>query len=564
MLLGHLALRRLAAMKLRAWLRSTRRRLATPAGALFGIIGFGAMGLWIASLFLRTSWIEQPERSGPELFAYTKSGIGLFVLLTSFSSLTHRGLYLPKEEIERLLSAPLARSDLVRYRLGITLGKSLFFSVIMAWFFSQRMPSPVFGFAGALVTLCTLPLVGQAVALLAGDAENRLSRIVKRLPLGTLRILVGLAFWLFLMGFLFADDLARLFPVLFGAQRGARALLAHPIVSALTAPFTPWATAMLATDWRSFWIPFAGISAAWVVLYELVARLPVDFRELSLETSADVARRLNRLRGGRFSLGRARLAKGGFGWHVPWLFGRGPFGAIAWLQSCGIVRKARGTLFFSILMTGLITAFTSMEDGVAREGPIANAGFVAGMTTLYLAWGLRFDFRSSLETMGAIKAWPVQAWKIFAAMLLPEVCLVSLLAGLAVLAQATITDHLEPEILVVIAAAPLVAMLWFALDNAVFLLLPVRYTPGQGGAMQHTGRQMVMVLLRTLAFLIVGGAGVAVGYLAWFLADRAALSPRACMAVGAATGTAFFFAVLAALVRFGGWALRRFDPAQPT
>jgi hypothetical protein len=564
MWLGHPALRRLAALKLRAWLRSTRRRLGTPSGFLFGVVGFGIMALWIGSLFVRTSWMQQHEASSTDPLDPTKAGIALMMLLAAISALSHRGLYMPKEEIERLLSAPVSRADLVRYRLWVTLGKSLVFSLIMAWFFSRRMPEPWYGFAGAFVTLMTLPLVGQAVALVSGDTENRLARWSKRLPLAGLRVAVGLAFWCFLMLFLFAGELREKFPNLLDFEDGASMLVSNPVFAVLFAPLTPWARAMVAQDLRSFGVAFLSIVAIWAVLFELVARMPVDFRELSLETSADVARRINRLRSGRMMGTQARRVKGRIGWNVPWLFGHGPFGAIAWLQLCGIARKARGTLLFSALITAVITFMTAATGGVSKDDPTASAAFVAGMATIYLGWGLRFDFRSNLDTMSTIKSWPLPAWQVFTAMLVPEVGLVSLLAALAVLAEAIVTKTLSGGVFLVIGCVPFVALLWFALDNAVFLLLPVRYTPGQGGAMQHTGRQMVMVFLRSILLALVCGAGVGLAALAWYIAGQWDVSDnvRAGLAVG--TGSMFFLAVVGALIGFGGWALHRFDLSRPT
>jgi hypothetical protein len=397
---------------------------------------------------------------------------------------------------------------------------------------------------------------------LAGDAENRFARLAKRLPFASLRIAVGLGFWLFLMLYWFADELSLRFPSVFDDEHGAASWLALPLVSAVLAPLTPWAKAMIAGDWRSFLVPFTAIAGMWVLLFELVAHLPIDFRELSLETSADVARRLNRLRHGRGTQGDARLKRGGFGWNVPWLFGRGPFGAIAWLQSCGIVRKARGTLVFSILITGLITILTTVGGGLDVENPLVSSAFVAGMATLYLGWGLRFDFRSGLDTLATVKAWPVPSWKIFLATLLPEVCLVSLLASLAVLVQAWASGTLAAASLLVLAGVPLLALLWFALDNACFLLAPVRFTPGQGGTMQHTGRQMVMVFLRTLVLALLAGAAVGLGFAVAHLAGKTGWADPLPLALGIAVGLLLLCLFVVSLIAFGGWTLRRFDVAR--
>ena len=80
-----------------------------------------------------------------------------------------------------------------------------------------------------------------------------------------------------------------------------------------------------------------------VLLFEAVARLPVDFREAPLRTSLDPS-------GGSRAFGGARERGGVPGRAhaaarpVPWLMGRGPAGAIVWLRMARLLRQARGSL----------------------------------------------------------------------------------------------------------------------------------------------------------------------------------------------------------------------------
>src|SRR6185503_10367690 len=125
------------------------------------------------------------------------------------------------------------------------------------------------------------------------------------------------------------------------------ALIELPLVKAVLLPLRPWAALITATDAATFFTWLAVCALIWYVGFELTARIPVDFRELSLATSADVAKRLNRVRRGALGASSGSVSKRTLGWELPWVFGRGGFGAIAWLKLASIVRKARGTLLIS-------------------------------------------------------------------------------------------------------------------------------------------------------------------------------------------------------------------------
>lgn len=553
------ALGLLARRKLRGYVRAVRRRLSTPMGALFGVLGVLFIGLWIASIALPRALALGPA-PGPELGAdVVRGALGLMTVMVVLGSLGHRGLYLPADEIERLLSAPVSRRALVRYRLVVGLGRSFVFGLIMAALTAPRMPSAPFAFAGTFLAMLTLPVLGQAAAILFGDAENRLGRLVRRVPVRVARLGVGLA-------------LAALALLVFGGESllpeadgpaGAPwlAVIEHPLYRWATVPFVPWARAIAADSFAAFTPWFGSCLVVAVALFEGTARLPVDFRELSLETSADVARRLARLRSGRGWLGGASSGRT-LGWRVPWLFGRGPFGAVAWLKTCAIVRKARGTVFFSAFVLAVLTLVTT-TGVLGNDGdPLVGAALIAVLGTMYLASGLRFDFRADLDLMETIKAWPLSPVRVFLASILPVVSLVTLLIVLAIGLRSLVLGAFPPGQWVVLALVPVAALLWVALDNALFLLAPVRYVPGQGSAVQHTGRTMILVVLRVASLALIGVASAGTFALVGFGGDlleapRAVRLGASVLAAGLVVGLC-----ITALVRLGGWALHRFDVAR--
>ncbi|MCP3919179.1 MAG: hypothetical protein GY711_26865 [bacterium] len=578
--LGHPALRRLARMKLKAKVRSIRRRLSTPSGCLFGGVGLLLMLLWFGTLIAR-GWVEQDQpirpRADPrQLELLARGTLAMFTMMVVLASLAHRGLYLPQGEIERLLSAPVSRVDLVRYRMLSNLARSVLFGIISGLLVAPRMPHFVFAYPATFLAMLTVPVLGQAFALVFGDAENRLGRVLSRVPPSVPRIVLAVIVWAAMMLFLFDPppasglehdpfEIGPTVDVAARAEQGWRSFLSHPTVVWLTLPFAPWAKAISAGDLGTF-LPWFGLSIGlFLVLFELTARIPIDFRELSLETSADVARRMRLMRSGQNAISGARVSKRALARRVPWIFGRTPFGAVAWLKCCSIFRKARGTLLFALIVTALAT-FAATE---LFPDPFGGALFIALLGTLYLGSGLRFDFRADLDLMEIIKVWPLRPWKIFLATILPGALLLTVLIEVAILARSPLLAWradvpfdvaLGPRVLGVMAGVPLVSILWVALDNAVFLVMPVRFVPGQSGAMQHTGRTMVMLVLRLLLLAVLAFSAWGLAFATTFVATEW-FGASAGIALWLASCAAMLVVMLGvgALLQAGAWALARFD-----
>jgi len=560
--LGPPALRLLLRLKVRGLLRRQWRRLRTPKGFLLSLLGALAFCAWMASLGL--TYASGIEALAPPAAEVRVRVFGVVLLLLSLSTaLTNRGLYLNRNEIERLFSAPLSRSDLVRYRLLAGGLRSLIGGLVLGLFGARRMPHPPLAFAGIVLAMQTLPVFNQLIAISLGGVEERASALLKRVG-GA--ILVGALVLAGGAAYVFAGGHAR------GIGGGGwiaslltldPALLSHPLVRALTAPFLPWARAISAPSFQAFWPWFLVCVSLHGLLVELCAALPVDFRERSLATSVRTAARLARFRrGGGVAATRAsgRAAR----WRVPWLFGRGPGGAIAWRKSAGMVRKARGTLWMAVLALAFITLFVEVlvQGNPGDEARLAPP-LIGLLGTIYLCSGLRFDFREELERMDVVRSWPLAPARIFVATLLPEVVVVSTLVGLTVLLQSLAGAGPSSLVAVVCACLPFGVFAWVALDNVVFLFAPVRFVPGQDGFVQNAGRRMIQMSL----LLGMAGVLVLVGWLA-HLGGTLLVEHLAPGAPGLAqlAGWLGVLVVLAGgdlvLVLAGGAVLRRFDLAR--
>jgi hypothetical protein len=565
---GHPALWLLAKLKLRGFVRLQVRRVKRPAGMAFFAIGLLLAVVWLASLFTGAlgGWRQDTAPADPRTALFTaQAAVAVLVLLAVIGALQFRGLFLPREEIERLFSAPLTRRQLVRYRLSTAQMRSLFGAALFGLACAQRVGNGAYGFFGAGLTLLTIPVLGQAAAILAGDAENRWLPKLRKLPLRFVSIAFGVVFGLFFVWLVFGRGDA---PIV-GAN--LTTLRDHPVLNALLAPCLPWARAMTAPDLATF-APYFAVCVLFFVLARMgTEALRVDFRELSLETSADVARRLNRMRKGG-AANRVDAARAPFGWTPPWLFGRSPFGAIARNELAAMLRKARGTLFLLLVAAALLTAGSSLISRTLAEAAeagddvrmvgIASTLILTLLGTTYLCSSLRFDFRSRLHQMDQLKAWPVTGATVFLGTIAAETLLVWVLVSAGLLVPGLWHGRVEPWALVGVAFQPLLGLAWIAIDNAVYLYAPTRYTPGEDSAFLHMGRALVLLLVRlavmTAVLLFVGTPCAAL----LFMAEAAGFDSVVAWTMSLGVAWVALGLVCGGLVWVGGKAFERFDVAR--
>lgn len=560
-LLGSPALRFLALLKLRAVFRRALRRLRRPSGALFALVGLGLMGGWMAMLFTGAREQRRAALEPELLLAVTQAGLFVLLAVTLLSAVGAKGLYLPREDLERLLSAPISRADLVRYRMQVDVGRSLFGAVIFALLVLGRMPVPAHAFVGVLLAMLTLSVARTAAALLVGAARGGLERLLAGRRLLVTRVLVGLLLWALVMLLLMGEVILPDMGLVERPLELLMAILGAPLTRVLLLPLEPWARTITAATPADFAL-WGGVAALlYLALFEFTARLPIDYREVSIETSLDVTRRQTTMREQGGILGGLALSKDAGQVRVPWLLGRSPFGAVAWIQLASIRRKARGTVLVSVLVVGLVTFIATVTArGDDLPSMLGGAALIAVAGTVYLCSGLRFDFRSSLDRMEVIKAWPLSPWRIFLATILPELLLASALLAVAIVLRALVTGTFHPWLLGVIAVLPLLTLTWVALDNAVFLFAPVRFVPGQEGALHHMGRTMLLVLLRVALFGAVAGLTSGAALLLVFVGmELLELSEFLVTALAIASGLSALILLDVALIAAGGWFLRRFD-----
>ncbi len=563
-ILGDPALRHLAAMKLRGGLRRQLRRLKTPSGLIFMLVGAAITVTWLGSLILGRDFTDGAARAPEELQRWTQLGMLAFTTVTGLTALSVRGVYLPKNEIERLFAAPVSRADLIRYRLLVDTGRTLFGAALLGLISFRRMPVGAYGFLGAGCAVLTLGVARQLASLVLADGESRLGRFLKGRKLVPVRIVLGVLIWMMLVWLIMGDTgPGRLFEA-FELESDLSALLDLPVVVALLAPFKPWAAMMTATTLSGF-LTWGGLCLViWLALFELTARLPIDHREASLQTSSDIAARLQRIgRGG--GVGASEVSKGAAAKRIPWLLGRGRMRAVAWIKTATILRKARGTLLVGLFVVAILTfaatkVFRVIPDQSESESAVMGSAMIGLLGVLYLSSILRFDFRSDIDRMVQIKAWPLSSTRIFVSNLLPQVVLISFILSAAILLFGVAMGGVHPLQLVVILSLPFVEFAWLAVDNAVYLFAPVRFIPGQEGSVHHVGRSIMLFLLRgVLAAVTLALVGAPCFLLLTFGPEYLGISDQVALSLAATVAGAVVAAETYLLARLGGLLLRRFD-----
>lgn len=578
---GDPALRWLARAKLRGVVRRQVSRLRTPAGALFALFGIGLFGLWATSVIF-TFVLGRGPQLAPELVEPgVRFGLLVMLVITLAGNLANRGLYLPGAEVERVFSAPVRRSDIIRYRLNAGLGRAAFGGVFLALVAGVRLPNPIQAAAAALLAVAFVIVLGQGLALVLGYLEHRLSL---RWIRGLSKVLfvaglagIGIGTWLFTqeialdvgrsdeIGELTRETLERVAPKPANQVfEKFESLLLNPVVQTVTTPFKPWAELTAAPTLPKALPWFALCFALVLIAYEAVARLSLDFREMAIDGSADVARRLRRMQrlgpGASATDISSRAATRG----VPWLFGRGPAGAVAWRKTASIWRRARTTITFAALVLTFVVALNVfvLGRGDSQEKQFIGAFVTAALGVLYLCGGLRFDFREEIDRLAEIKAWPMGRTKLFTAMLLPEMALVVGLLWIAIGLQVAVQRAPHPSQLGLALFLPPFVLLWLAIDNALFLKWPVRLVPGHDGALQNMGRASVLFVVRAVALgsvVALCAGGGAFSY--WQLLESGFTKNRA-GALAFLLAWAVLWPLLWVALWLGGRALASFDPAR--
>ncbi len=216
-MIGDPGLAFLARRKLRGSLRRQLRRLRTPSGLVFALVGglltVGWLGSLIASRVAYSRHLGRGEEVSEHALELAQLGITVLALFSVLTATSLVGVYFPRQEVERLLSAPVRRSSLVRMRMTTDLLRSSFGALVLALLTFQRMPVPAFGLVGAMVAFLSLGILRQLVSLLLAGAHGGLLRWLRGRGMVVLRVaavlLLGGVAWVAVMNSIFDGRFTR-------------------------------------------------------------------------------------------------------------------------------------------------------------------------------------------------------------------------------------------------------------------------------------------------------------------------------------------------------------------
>ncbi len=501
-------------MSLRNLLRSRLRRLRQPKYLLGAIAG--AAYFWFF-LFRRSG----PASMGPALdvmFGEGRAEIGLGLILTAFILLIwvtpsdQPGLAFTEAEVAFLFPAPLARRQLIHYKLIDGLLMSLF----GALFFTLLSGGLRSGWIGALRHLGSWWSLNSNLALhqtFAALAITRLSRFGLRTTLRRTLLLGGFA--------------ALVFAAIMVARKSGRESLSWLLWPARLAvrPF-------LADSVGSYLLalcPAVGIVA---LQYFCIHRMESPFEEASITRAKKTGEAIARMRAGKLVAfaGKTQAQRGPFrlGDRLP------PEAAFLWknLMAAPAYLNRKVFLAFAALIYFGLTWLQSRPD---FEGPAIAAG-IAFISLVFLVYLLVFgpqvarnDLRGDLLNMDMLKAYPLPGWRIvLGGLLAPTVILTGVAwlllfaSSLGLMPPAGKAEWLTPQFRVVAGAALAVIMpglcaVQLLVPNAATLIFPAWAQTGRamGGGMDVMGQrliffagQLLCLVFALLPAVILGGGTI--------------------------------------------------------
>jgi ABC-2 type transport system permease protein len=511
------------------------RRLRTPRYAIALLLGLAY--LWAVGVGQRPQ-SGPPDVSPAVLELLAALGVMLLVLWIWIFGGDRRALAFTRAEVTWLFPAPLARRQLIEYKL--LRGQFLILFNVFLWTFLLSR-----GWAGAepwrraaaiWVLLTTLGMHRVGVALFRASLAEH-GRTGVRTRRVTLAIVIVLALVVLV-------DAAVAVPALrdawdLGPERfvaAAREIASRPVPSLLLLPFRWLIRPMLAESWTEWGRAMLPAIAILVGHFLWVVRSDAAFEE---SAAAAALARHSTPRGGRAARFTVRP--------IPRLAPTGwPGGALLWKNLAAVVRTSRARVA-AYGFAGGVAAVAVLSVGGTSATLLEITGWLAAMWAGFLLvlgpqW-IRNDLRADLARLAVLRSYPLRGRTVVAAETAGSTTVLTALQlgllGIAYLAlwAAGVEDPSLGLRTGILAAAigflPAMNFLAMLIQNGTALLLPgwVRIGPDRPIGIEALGHNILVmagflaVLLVLLLFPAIAGGGVFVGLeptLGWWAAPPSA------------------------------------------
>ena len=551
------------------------RRLRNPWYAVAALMGIAYFALIIWG---RTQGAEMAEMAGArpartpfEMFAPLLMA-GAFVV-TWIDSADLTALSFTQAEVAFLFTAPVARRQLIRYKLVRmqlpVLISSLLFAVILG-----RPNSPI---PGVLVGVAYCALFSTIGLHRLGAALTRVSAY-RRGASAPRRSWFGILF----AAVLTVVVMLQMMPSV--ALRGATGgqpfdlleriatVTSTGVVSVILSPFRMLSAPVFATSVSVWALGMLSVLAVLAVHYWWVLSADVVFEEAAAEVSERQARRIETMRRRQREVvpGAARTSR-----VLPLSPSGHPAVAIVWKNIMVLVRTWTLGSFVRPLLVAAVASLTAMRAANDVPQMIAIAcACLAGMLLLAGPQGMRNDLRNDLLNLPLLKTAPLRgrdlvlAEVVSSAAPLALVQYVLLLVSAMALAVSAHPSPIDAGVSVVLAVTAPVALIalngaMLALANGIVVFFPawLRLGPNSAGGVEMMGQAMFGVLGMLVVFmvlLVVPGFAAAV---------TAALLPAGAAATAATAtlvGSALLLVETYGIVHWVGGAFERLEPTHLT
>jgi hypothetical protein len=495
------ALIKLLKLRLRGAVRRSFRGVKTVRGAIFFLLGLGAMLMWLGPQVMMLFGARHETVDLQALRDILPLVLLGLVLMSMLGATRVEGIHFTAAEVDFLFSGPFTRRQLLVYKLSsgvfAALFTALFFSIMLMRFASLWIAV----FLGFFLTMVFMHLLTTALVL-AG--QSLAERIYTRTRKAMMFIILGFAVLV----------AARLLPAFLdkGFQEAASGMRGSAVWFWLTMPLEPFVRAISATRIFPDLIGWALAAAAVdLALLAVVILIDVNYLESSLVASQKRYAMLQRRR----STGRM-VVKPHVAWrapHLPWLGGAGP---IAWRQLTTAIRSIHGMLIFFLIILCVAAGplLSKMQNSSEATGILVSQ---IGFFTILFTRMLAYDFRGDLDYMDWAKSLPLRPVAIVLGQLAAPVLFMTAIHVVFLSAVAAFSQGSRLMLLAAMLFSPLLNFLLFGVDNLLFLLFPFRAVATTPGDMQHIGRTMVEFMAKMAVLALGCGASAALGAIAYWI-----------------------------------------------
>lgn len=490
----HPALAKLIYMRLYGWARYFVLGLRTPKKAIFTIVAFIFLCLWLGPQLVMTFWA--PEEIAFDIQPFIPLGLLLITGIQLFTSANERAVMFHQNEIDFLFPAPFTRRQLLLFKIVTSFGGVLFSSIIFTIVMMRFVEHGLLMFLGFFLALSFVHLLSMSVVLLRQTVDQTLYARIWHI-----------AMYVTVVGLVYLGWQYRMVVIEKGGMQLLKEVYANPYIYFVLAPLDVFGYLITNESWLwglCVWMPLAlGIN---LILLLIVFQLDQNYLEVSLQVSQKLHKRVEQVRrSGSVFVSKSGEAKKSFR-----AFPRmGGVGTIAWRQYLLANRNIGSWLFtFFLMMASSIAAYF-----LTREiEPAMLIWIVFGILiyfSLFITQYIKFDFRSDLDQFDWLKQMPINPSAIAVGEIVVPVVFLTLLEAFTFSLPFALRGEFVYWFYLILLILPFNIFL-VGVDNFIFLLFPIRQYKAQGDFGMF-GKIMLLILLKMLILFAIFAIAIGIG-----------------------------------------------------